>query len=92
MIIKPCESCKQTRKTYPTQFPRVPMNFDLCGECRAAGVIPYDILVTMVWLGELGTSNRWALDVALYHGYSSTQFAADCANFSDKMDEAFKED
>lgn len=87
-----CESCgKNQALDKPVRFPAVPMVYHLCNTCQAAGVIPYDLLLTWVWLGEVRVDNSWARDVALYHGQSAAQFEADCANFSDKMDEAFNE-
>lgn len=87
-----CECCK-ARKALdkPVRFPNVPMVYHLCQNCQAAGVIPYDLLLTWVWLGEVDITNAWARDVALYHGHGATQFEVDCINFSDKMDEAFNE-
>ena len=87
-----CESCHLQRKTKPVHLSKVPMTMFLCDECVAAGAVPYDILVTMVWLGHVSYKDRWAYDVALYHGQSATQFEADVANYADKMLECFEED
>jgi hypothetical protein len=87
-----CESCGSTNKVEPVKFREVPMVLVLCSRCRGAGVIPYDLLVTSVWLGQIRATDAWARNVAFYHGRSSAEFEADAANFSDKMDEAFKEE
>lgn len=87
-----CESCNVNPVLdKPVSFPGVPMVYALCATCQGAGVIPYDLLVTWVWLGEVDGKSAWARDVAMYHGNSAAQFEFDCANFADKMNEALGE-
>jgi len=87
-----CESCK-TSPAYgkPVGFPEVPMVYSLCASCQGAGVIPYELLVTWVWLGKIKSDNAWARNIAIYHGISGAEFESDCANYIDKMDEAWNE-
>ena len=85
-----CESCNST-PSGPVRFPGVPFPLTLCRTCVGAGVIPYDVLVTMVWLGKVDVHNVGAQNIALYHGASAAMFEADCANFTEKMMEAFDE-
>lgn len=87
-----CECCnKQAKGLRAVEFKGIPFTVRLCLECIRAGAIPYDLLVTLAWLGEVNPEHSHYVAMALYHGHSSAEFQSDCANFSDKMEQDIRE-
>lgn len=80
-----CSSCNREDRLITVRLPQLPMAIEMCPLCVNAGAIPYDILVSLVWLGKIDVTDAWARDIAVYHGISGSEFEADCVSYADKM-------
>lgn len=89
----PCEGCGRGAKVLRSvEFRGIPFLVKVCDECIRAGAIPYDLLVTLVWMGQVSVSDSWARNIAIYHGHTGSEFESDCANFIDKMESDLRDD
>lgn len=89
-----CDSCETTAgnaNVRPVSLSRLPFVVSMCYECRNAGAIPYDLLLTLVWLGEVKGNEQWVLAIVHYHGKTTSEFEFDVMTFMDKMNETLED-
>lgn len=89
-----CDSCGTSAagsNVRPVSLSRLPFVVSMCYKCRNAGAIPYDLLLTLVWLREVEPTAGWVLDIVQYHGKTQSEFEFDSLCFTEKMNETLED-